>query len=212
MSDQIRVGTNSGSAGAYLAWRGTHEAAQVVADNGTRYGEACARDQVFHASILSAGVAPGTAISTAPPIVVYNPVNSGKNLEVIRGTLGYVSGTLGAGSIAWLAASAQQAADPTGGTALTVRNGRIGGSDAATVAKAFTGSTVSATPFILRPAFFMGAALASTAFGPAFASEVASGEIVVAPGYFVAMQGISAAGSSPLVLLSITWREAAVVS
>lgn len=207
MAEDLRVGVLAGATGAKMPFRASQEGALVVCDVGSRFAEASSRDQVFTACNAVAGVAPGTVLSTTPPFCLYNPVNSGKYLEIIRSGCGYVSGTLGAGSIVYAVGSAAQSADPTGGTALVPLSGRIGGSDGLTVAKAFTGSTVAATPKILRPAFVMGAALASSVAFLSLASDPINGEILVAPGNFVCLQGLAAAGTTPLVVLSLTWRE-----
>jgi hypothetical protein len=73
--------------------------------------------------------------------------------------------------------------------------------------RAFTGSTVIGTPTIVKPAFILGAALATTAIFPAQVKDYVDGEIVVPPGSVLVMQEIGAAGSTPLVVFSATWEE-----
>jgi hypothetical protein len=153
-------------------------------------------------SNAAAGVAPGTVLSTAPPITLHNPASSGVNLAIIRTSMGYVSGTLGAGTIVY--AYAAQPAAPTGGTGLTELSGLIGGT--APVGTAYTGSTIAATAAIIRPAFILGASLASTAYPPDKLVDEVNGSIVIPSGYVFCMEGIAAAGTSPLVILSITWE------
>lgn len=210
MPGDLRIGSNLGSDGGMAPFRASRECGLVVTNAGARYGEAAARSTMFTCATGAAGVAPGTALGTAPPICLYNPVNSGKYLELVRGTCGYLSGTLGAGSVVYAGPAASQLADPTGGTVLTVMNNLVGGADTATIAKAFQGSTVSSTPRLLRPVFTFGAALASSVAFASTVSDDMGGEFYVAPGYFFCMQGIAAAGTSPLVLLSLTWRECSI--
>lgn len=208
VDDTTRVGLLYAADGSKLPVRSTKEGAIVFADVGPRYSESTSRDQIFTACTAVAGVAPGTALSTTPPLVLYNPVGSGKNLEIIRSSCGYVSGTLGAGTLVYAGPSTAQPNAPTGGTSLVVVCGRLGGADNLSVALATQGSTLAAAPRILRPAFVLGGALASTAAFPVDASDRVMGEYVVAPGNFIALQGIAAAGTTPLVLLGIAWREA----
>ena len=172
------------------------------------YSEACSFGKVFVASIPVAGVAPGTALSTTPPIALLNPLNSGKELAIIATAVGYVSGTLGAGSIVY-AYVTPQATIPTGGTELTpvcTKLGQIKGAG-----RAFSGSTLAATPLILEPVYTMGAFLASTAFPPTITQDLVDGSYIVSPATCFVIQGVSAAGSTPLLIMSIIWEEIDVV-
>jgi hypothetical protein len=159
---------------------------------------------MFTASIAVAGVAPGTALSTTPPMAVLNPLNSGYNLAVLKTSIGYVSGTLGAGSIVY-AFVTPQATVPTGGTELTPVSDLIGQIRGA--GRAFSGSTLSGTPLIIRPAYNMGAALATTALGVSVCQDLVEGEIMIPPATCFVMQGVAAAGTTPLVILSVVWEE-----
>jgi hypothetical protein len=156
-----------------------------------------------------AGVAPGTALSTTPPFCLYNPVNSGKNLVVLRTSLGYVSGTLGAGSLVYASNGAAQPSAPTTGTALVVSINLLG-SGGGGVGKAFQGSTLAAAPLIIRPTYTLGAFLATTAaINPPLLDEVA-GEFIVSPGGVFVMQAVAAAGTTPLMLFGCSWEEVPV--
>jgi hypothetical protein len=161
--------------------------------------------KTFVASTAVAGVAPGTALSTTPPMALYNPTLSTVRLAIQQVSIGYVSGTLGAGTILY-AKHGAQAADPTTGAELTPVCTLVGKADDA-VAKAFQGSTISGTPTILRAAFGLGASLASTAVNPWQAKDEVNGEFIILPGYVFVVQGLTAAGSTPLVLISVTWTE-----
>ena len=169
-----------------------------------RYYEAVYRQGVWLASTAVAGVAPGTVLSTTPPFTLYNPTGNTKNFSINKIFMGYVSGTLGAGTL--LVASGAQAAAPTGGTVITPKNALIG-NGAAPTGLVYTGSTLTAAPTIVRPSFPIGAFLASTAtLNPLQLDEV-SGDIVLTPGNVLCLQAIAAAGTSPLVLLSMSWEE-----
>lgn len=194
----------------------TRDSAWVVQEMHGRYTESVYRGGananmkggVFSAATGAAGVAPGTALGTAPPLALWNPLNSGVIVSLIDASLGYISGTLGAGTIVLaggIAGQAQQTTTPSGGTALTSANNYLGG--AAGAGKAFQGSTIAITPTVLRPVFTLGAYLATTAW-PGIAVEVPlEGKIQIPPGGIVCLQGISAAGSTPLVSLGLTWEE-----
>ena len=151
-----------------------------------------------------AGVAPGTALSTTPPLAVWNPPNSGFNLVLMKTAVGYVSGTLGAGTIAY-AYVASQTTVPTTGTELVPVCTKLGYPRG--VGRAFTGSTLASTPAILRPGFSMGAFLATTAIQPFQVQDMVEGCIIIPQGAVFVMQGIAAAGTTPLVILSAEWEE-----
>lgn len=176
---------------------------QVFTQSHGKLHEAAVRGKLFVATIAS--VAPGTALSTAPALQLYNPTGSGKLLSIKKVSLGYVSGTLGAGSMVHSFYASQTAA-PTSGTALTVRPLRLG-SASTSVATAHSGSTIAGTSVMLRPSMIVGASLASTAYSPDIINDEVDGSIVVQPGVVWCFQGVAAAGSSPLVMLSVTFEE-----
>src|SRR3990167_5196685 len=166
--------------------------------------EGASRGKLFTASIGAAGVAPGTALGTAPPITIHNPASSGILVAIRSVMMGYLSGTLGAGII--VHCFNLQAAAPSSGTELTPQGQPLGA--AAGKAKAYTGSTVAATSTMLRPTgFSLGAGLASTAELPTGPQkEDVGGAIVIAAGYAYSLQGITAAGSTPLVIFGIEYQ------
>jgi hypothetical protein len=168
------------------------------------YAEPGNRGVIMVASNAVAGVAPGTALSTTPPICVWNPPNSGVILSIMKTAVGYVSGTLGAGSIVYAFVAAQTTV-PSTGTELTPVCTKLGFPRG--LGRAFTGSTIIAAGTILRPAFGMGAFLATTAIQPFQCADMVEGAISIPPGAIFIMQGIAAAGTTPLVILSIEWEE-----
>lgn len=174
-----------------------------------RAAELALRGLVFSASVPpGTGVAPGTSISTTAAFTLHNPKGSGKNLVVLSGACGYKSGTLGAGTIVWTANTVESASPPAG-TACTVVKTLISASSAGAVGLP-TYTTTIVAPTILRPAFNLGAALASTAgVWPTLIDRV-DGEFVVAPGCSINLMGVTDTGSSPLVILGVSWAEVSV--
>lgn len=199
--NQQGVGDGSG-----ISPRGGKQGQLIVQDCHGRYHEAVSRGRVWTASIAAAGVAPGTAIGTTPALYLHNPIGSGYNLSVLRTTAGYVSGTLGAGSLVYTTNVGAQAVPPTGGTALTPIASLLG-NGAAPAAKPGTGQTVAAQSLYRPTGWIIGASLATTAALPVFLTDLVDGEIEIPPGFGLGIQGIAAAGTTPLMLFSITWEE-----
>lgn len=178
---------------------------QILSQLHGRFYENASRGNLFFASTAVAGVAPGTALSTTPPMSVWNPPNSGVLVELLQVFLGYVSGTLGAGSIVHAGLIGQMTV-PTGGSELTPQSSII--ANVRGKARAFQGSTLVGTPTILRPSLVLGAGLATTAELPkAPAYDEVDGSIVVPPGAVWAYNGVAAAGTSPLVLIGALYGE-----
>ncbi|MCR4332423.1 MAG: hypothetical protein NUV34_06945 [Sulfuricaulis sp.] len=202
-----RVGIQNSGDGTKPHLRQGKESDLIVSQLMGSLYEAASRSKLFIASIGAAGVAPGTALGTAPPIAVHNPASSGILVAIRKVYVGYVSGTLGAGQL--VHAYAVQAAAPSSGTELTPVTAFLGGARGA--AKAYTGSTIAATATIIRPSFNLGAGLASTAELPkAPMFDPVEGEIVVPAGYVWCLQGISAAGSTPLITIGVVYQEITV--
>lgn len=208
MSDNInifgRIGRIFTATGNHQQLRMGNNGDLVVGQNKGKYAEAAEQGEIFIASTAVAGVAPGTALSTTPPMVIHNPDGSGVLVSILRVAIGYVSGTLGAGSLVY-ARNTQEAA-PTTGTELTPVASKLGTSVGK--AKAYQGSTVDTTPTIIRPSgIILGASLASTAALPVHMRDDVDGEIVLPEQQIFAVQGVAAAGSSPLIMISVAWQE-----
>lgn len=199
-----RIGSFFNSLGNTSPMRSGHNGELIVGTNKGRYAEAAERGELFVASTAVAGVAPGTALSTTPPFAIHNPVGSGVLVSILEIAVGYVSGTLGAGSI--VHAENPQATVPSGGTALTANGLKLG--VAAGTATVHQGSTLSGTPTILRPTgIVLGASLASTAGLPVVVKEDVGGGILIPAGQAWCLSGVAAAGTSPLVMFSAVWQE-----
>jgi len=179
----------------------------IVNDGHARYKEAVSRGRVFSGGTAATGVAPGTAIGTTAAFAITNPLGSGFNLVILRASMGYVSGTLGAGVIHYLANTNTQLALPTG-TAITAVNALLGSGNAA-VARPFTTATI-ASPTILRPFVSSVAMTAAQTHAPWQTVDEVAGEFIVTPGATLSLHGTMTAGSSPLVVFGMTWEEVPV--
>ena len=181
-------------------------ATQVTQLHGQKY-EVSRTKRLWIASTAVAGVAPGTALSTTPPMAIHNLAAAATrvNVVILKVIVGYVSGTLGAGSIVY--AQVSDAAAPAGGTQLTLVSGTLGTLHV-TETTANQGSTVDATPTLIRPSGInFGAFLAGTAVLPAPQVDNVDGEIMVPPGETFVVEGVMAGGSTPLVMISVVWEE-----
>lgn len=191
----------------------------IVGQAHGKYYEAASRGLLFGACEQS-GVAPGTSLGTTACLSLYNPIGSGKLVAVKKVSVGYISGTLGAGTIFHCgnmpgnAGTIGAVAQPSGGTSLTIYNRHLGMqvllASAKSIAEVRTGSTVT-TPVALRPFCSLQASLASTAVGPWAMTEDVDGEFVIEPGFCYQLQAIAAAGSTPLVAPGITWEEIPII-
>lgn len=204
-----QVGPRYVSDGAETQLRLSKDAALAVTDSNAHFAEAATRNQIFAASTAVAGVAPGTALGTAPPMALWNPPSSGVYLAITSVRLGYVSGTIGAGTLAY-AYVLQQTSTPSGGTELTTVGSSLSG--ARSRGRAFQGSTLVSTPLILAPGIILNPTLATAAaasIGPAgsVVKDLVDGEYIVPPGAVFVAQGVAAAGTSPLVIIGVAWQE-----
>ena len=204
MLSEGRTGLVSAADGSVNPLRLDKTGAITIVSGHPLYSEATLRGNMFTASTAVAGVAPGTALSTTPPMSLLNPLNSGVDLVILKTTIGYISGTLGAGTVVY-AFMTPQATIPTGGAELTPVCNKIG--QVHGKGRAFQGSTLAGTPSIIRAAYNMGAALATTALGIAICQDLVEGEIIVPPATCFVIQGVAAAGTTPLVTIGVVWEE-----
>jgi hypothetical protein len=197
------VGPRQGGDGSRFGLRAGKTAETVVGDAHGHFHEAVSRGYVFSAVTPAAGVALGTALSTTPPIALWNPPNSGVILSVLVAEFGILSGTLGVGSI-FYAAVEQQTSKPTTGTPLAAIASLVG-NQATPKGQAFQGSTLSGIPIALD-------LMASIAANPTgILQDKCDGEHAVLPGAVLCLQEIGAAGTSPLGFFSLTWEEIALL-
>jgi len=201
---ELKVGIQNIANGVQNTLRGEKTGGLVVTNTHGQFHESAVNGSIMYATNAVAGVAPGTAFSTTPPLALWNPPSSGKNLSITKVSVGYVSGTLGAGNIAIGQITAQNTV-PTTGTEITPVCSLIGFPRG--VGRAFSGSTFASAPTIIRPVFNMGAFVGTTAVAPQDCDILIDGSIVVTPWSAVALQGIAGAGTTPLVILGITYEE-----
>ena len=190
--------------------RGARDGAVLVGDLHGRYYETASRGLSFVASTATAGIAPGTALSATPPMALLNPAGSGRNISIQKVFYSYVSGTLGVGTLFYV-----QGTNPgslPAETAAAIRSvSLLGGSTSSPndVAKAYSGISLTNTPVIVRPSAFSINPYAGTAapltLHPPLIEEIA-GELVLAPGAWFGVQGIGAAGTSPLITIGISYE------
>lgn len=204
ISAQGRVGPQTAGDGAYNALRLDKTGALVVTNAHGRLHEVASRGKLFFVSTPVAGVAPGTVLSTTPPMSIWNPVLSGIIVSIKQVYVGYVSGTLGAGMIVH-AVNLSQLTLPSGGTELIPQCAILNGTRGS--ARVLTGSTLSGTPVIVRPSMSLGAALASSVSFQFLSVDPVEGSIIIPPGCAYAYQAVAAAGTTPLLAFGIVYEE-----
>ena len=206
MLNEIKVGQQTLADGVTTTARADKTGALVVASVHGGFTESAVRATIMYGTNAVAGVAHGTALSVAPPLTLWNPPSSGKNLSITKVSMGYVSGTLGGGCVA-LAVNLAQATVPTTGTEIVPLCSMLGMPRG--VGRVFALSTIAAIPSILRTVFTIGAFAGGTT--PAVDTDVlVDGGIVVTPGTCISLQGIATAGTAPLVIFGFTWEEISI--
>jgi hypothetical protein len=163
------------------------------------------RANIFTAGIPSGSPCTfGTALtSTGVTIHLYNPAGSGVNLTLFKATANVFTCTT-TGDLVYCY-NAQPSA-PTGTTALTIQNERIG-SVATPLAKCYSAATLAATPTELRP--MVSAAASNSGDVISGFPDYLFGEIQVMPGYVLSIQGITIVGTGTL---SYSWAETPVLN
>lgn len=205
---QGRVGPIQAQDGTLIDPRLTRDGAFLVQDGNGRYYEMAYRGQLFTASTAAAGVtiaathvSPLAAATGTPLLGIFNPVNSGVNLMILRAKVATVSGTPG-GEFVW-----NVIPNPAGITSATFVQGlgnksfAVGGFGKAYTNTALTGSAL-ATMF--RP--LGGPAAIAAGAGTYSVEEVTDGDMVIAPGGFAGIAA-TAAGTTHIAAASITWAE-----
>lgn len=200
---RVGIGGNSSQGGA----RGDNTGAVVTTQAHGTYTEPASLAKIFEACTAVGGVAPGTALSTTPPMALWNPPTSNVNLAVFKTSMGYVSGTLGAGCIVYATGTAQTTV-PSTGSELIPQCTLIGAPRG--VGRVFQGSTISLAGTVLRASYTLGAFVGG-ANPPALCADFIDGAIIVQPGGLFIMQGVAGAGTSPLVIFGVCWEEVPII-
>lgn len=178
---------------------------QVFSGVHGRFYEQAKRGNVYSGATAVSGVAPGTAIGTTAAFALYNPLNSGFDLVILKASMSYLSGTLGIGFVNWIMhTAAVQAGAAVTGTAISVV--RANGQNGVGVGKPLTTATVVAG-VLTRLFANLPPMLATSVLAPWRLDDDVDGALVVPPGAAVSLQATAAAGTTPLVIYGCTWEE-----
>lgn len=176
-----------------------------------KYFEAAVRNALFSVSNAVTGAAILTGLAAVPPILLSNPIGSGKRLALKKVSIAYVSGTMGAGCF-WHSVYSNLAAAPVVGAGATITPVCLGGNNGAkSVANAFTTPTSPATALGLWPIGSIFAELATTANGLQPLIEDVDGAIVLGPSDSYAVNYVGTAGTSPIIVCGIVYEELPIV-
>ena len=137
---------------------------------------------------------------------IFNPANSGKTTLLHKVHVAWFSGTLGQGTVFFCFDTTANQTAPTGGQSITLQNADIGVANSP-VTLVRTNSTVPNTPTILAVAADLGARAGATALGPQLFTVDVDGSIAIASGFRVDLQAIAAAGTSPVLAVSVLLEE-----
>lgn len=186
-----------------------NKAARVIDE----LADAAKRGEVFFASVAVAGVDHAASFTTTAPFAVYNPEGSGVELELIAVSMGYVSGTLGAGFLG-LGRYCQDSLKviPSGTLCVARGSNRLsdpaGGSGDGMKAVPLETVTLTAGTVLVTPVCDIAPKLATTAGGPTPSIFVLPFPIVVPERVAAVLAGVcGAAGTTPRVTLGAFWRE-----
>lgn len=192
-----KVGPITQSDGSSAPLRTDRTGSLVVA---SPYAEWAARGQLFVAS-MQAGASLGTALTTtAVTFTLYNPLKSGVNVVLLDCVLAITAAPAGAASYVYAANVNPLAAAPATNTDLAIRGSPIGNS-ATGRAKAYSATTLPATPVVIR---VHSSIVATGAASPWFAVDRVDGAIVLGENTAVTIQGLTTASSG---IISMTWAE-----
>lgn len=180
--------------------------------NGLHYSDA-ADGRVFSQSCTPLGLAipiyTATAIAGSMPI--WNPPDSGVNVEVVAVTVVRASGTAVFGAISFLARPLLAIATGALCTAFadtTPKNGLIGGGRTSKVKSSNAGTvtvTAGAAGDNYRTLYSLGVEADATTAGINQGTEWLNGTMIVPPGWLVYLVGTQATGA--LMATSIVWKE-----
>ena len=180
----------------------------VVTELNGKYYESVRVGNVFTATTVGTGVALVSYGSTASGFVLYNPVTSQKKAQLIRMTLGYVSGTQTAGSICYATNILSTGTAPTG-TAAAILSNSIGSGLTSAMTPFYT-ATVTALQLFETTGINTFAATASAIIDPWTARDDIDGRIVVNPGTTFSVAGSVAAFGTYIV--SLSWIELPILA
>jgi len=196
-----------GQAVAYNA-PGTEQAAKFDPANGLlvspfrgAYAELARNNRVFFAS-AAAVTLPVNASSLASKFGVYNPPNSGVNLELINATAHAVVATTVVDALGLYYSNGTNATGATFTTQGTVQNRNVGGPSGA--AQFYSAVTHVGTPVLLD---LIGGWGAVTDGGSTEISKDFNGSVIVPPGTLLALAMTTAASTASGITLGMSWAE-----
>jgi hypothetical protein len=170
----------------------------IVAELHGKYYTSTYRGKTFLGSTAAAGTVIPISSATAATFVLYNPIGSGVNIELISANVAILNATTVVSSIALGIASGLIVA-PTSVTKLTPIAGLLGGS-AVAQAQLYSVATIVATT-----TFFPLFSVSATAGAFSNFNYKFDGEIVLAPGSLVHLCGTAAQSSASMNAFS--WSE-----
>lgn len=178
------------------------DAQQLVDGLHGRHFEATRNNRMFIATSATGGIALIVSATTGGHPTLWNPLGSGRILNIKRLLLAYVSGTNAPGSLAWNLTSPAGAQVATAGailtaTAVAVVNAAAGGPVDSKAIWSPTTNTFTAAPTYYRPtnlSLFTGAA--ATAVAPFTLGEEYDGDFLVLPGAAVSLVSVQATTTS----------------
>lgn len=201
-----RVGPSTGTDGSKHELTLDRTGAQRISPAHGEWWEAACRGNVYYGSTAVAGVDHAATLTTTAPFALYNPMGSDVDLVVLSVSCGYISGTLGSGTIvaaAYIESSTNAA--PTG-TAIVAGSTRLG--LGTPKGKPLTTVTLSAGALIMFPLWDIDAKLASTAVQSLNTTIDLHGVIIIPPGTALVLNGVAgAAGTAPRQVFGAIWEE-----
>lgn len=175
-----------------------------------KYVEPTRVGAMYTASSVNTGVTIASlTLTTTAPTALNNPTGSGVNVFLKSLTMGYVSGTLGTGQF-FLVGHANATA-PTGTAATYINSMLIGNTTTAKCLPTYS-STVAASGKVIRNLWVSTPILATSVVTPFELMADFDGSVGIMPGSSVSLQGITAAGTSPLAVFTWVWEEVTIAT
>jgi hypothetical protein len=176
---------------------------QIVTSASSKHEFATLNSEVFHGANAA-----GTAVTTqaglsvtTPALTLYNPVNSGVNLVLLRVNVS-VHAAPAAASDLMLVYNSTTATAPATTTDATMVSGMIG-STTAPAGRCYRIATLGAVPTAFR---YLGSVIAATSTNQFIIDHDVNGDVVIPPGGCISIQATTAIS----ILASFTWKELTV--
>lgn len=147
------------------------------------------------------GATPGVAIDNTAPFAIHNPSTSSRRVYLVQASLGYISGTPGAGEHVLCYNDTVGQAAPTG-TQTTIKPARMMNTETS-LCTAWRNATLPNNANVYHP---FGPS-DSTGGGPKYVTGDYYGYLQVDPGGILSMQFIGTAGAAPVFHYGFLWVE-----